>query len=234
MEAVSQIQEYALTICEQGLHVAIKTVDDYTAAAELLREIKSAIKQIEDDIDPIIKKQFEAHRALTQKKAEVLKPFKEADAFVRMRMSGYLQNLERIRREEQRKAELAAQEAARKEQERLLEKAAKADAQGKTDKASALLEQAEAVYAEPVVIAPTVEKTVQLNGGSVTSKKDLEIKVIDLQELCRAIGRGSVPTTVISALDGKLKAWFKMQGTYSNGYAFGCQIRETFTPSVRG
>lgn len=221
-----------LSLCEQGLQVVVKTPEDYSAAAEVVKSLKSAMKQIEDDIDPLIAKAHASHKALTAKKAEVLKPYKEADAFVRMRMSGYLQDQERIRREEQRKAELAAQEVARKEQERLLEKAAKADAQGKTDKAEALMEQAEAVYAEPIVISPTVEKTVQLNGGSVTAKKDIDVLVTDIVALCAAIGAGKIPSSVIQVAEGKLKSWCKLQGC--TGSFNGLLVTSTLTPSVRG
>lgn len=46
---------------------------------------------------------------------------------VRKTMNEFLQEQERVRREEERKARIAAEEAARKEQERLLAQAAKAE-----------------------------------------------------------------------------------------------------------
>jgi hypothetical protein len=229
-----EFQEQSLTLLEQAKTLAIKTPEDYQRVGEFVLVTTAMIKKIKEYFKPLKTAADRAHAAICDREKQELSIPVQADTMGRIMLRGYQEEQDRIRIEAQRKAELAAQEVARKEQERLLEKAAKADAQGKTDKAEALMEQAENVYVEPVVVAPTVEKTVQLNGGSVTIKKDLEIKVIDLQELCRAIGQGSVPTTVIAALEGKLKAWFKIQGTYSNGYAFGCQIRETLTPSVRG
>jgi hypothetical protein len=221
-----------VSLCQQGMSVVVKTPEQYAMAGEVLTQLKSAIKQIEDDIDPLIKKAHESHKALTQKKAEVLKPFKEADNYVRLKMSAFLQEQERIQREAQRKAEIAAAEKAAKEREALFQKAAKAEAAGKEEKAEALLEQAENVYVEPVLIEQTVEKTVKLDGGSVTAKKEIEVRVIDPQALCAAIGAGTIPTTVISALEGKLKAYFKMMGI-REGFHHGCQIKESFTTSVK-
>jgi hypothetical protein len=231
METAVKIEETALSLCEQGMGVMVTTPEQYAIAGEVLTQLKSAMKQVEEDIDPLISKAHATHKALTQKKAEVLKPFREADAFVRMKMSGYLQEQERIRQEAQRKAELAAQEAADKERVRLYNAAAKASAKGNEDKANALLEQAEDVYVQPVIIEPTIDKTVQLNGGSVTSKKDIEFTIDNMKELCKAVADGFVPANVMDVQSGKLKNWLKTEGFIGSHY--GLRISEIFKPSVR-
>lgn len=200
------------------------------AASNMLLELKDKKKQINDYFKPMVDAAFAAHKAIKARQNEAVQPIEAMENVLRAKVSHYLTAEELKRREEERKARIAAEEAARKERERLLDKAADAAKKGKDEKAEALTQQAEEVYAAPVTVVPEIEKTTRLESGrTVSQKKDIEVDLPEsdegIKELCRAITMGLVPTTVVTFSTAKLKSWAKLNGV--TGKHHGCVFRET-------
>jgi len=229
-----EVQAQALDIYNQAYICKVVDPASYENAGLLAKIIKDASKKIVDYFKPMKEAAQKAHKTICEREKEHLKPLADADALVRRAMSEFLQEQERIRREEERKVQLKADEEARKERERLEAQALKALDKG-TDKgnarAEALLEQAQEVVAEPVFIAPVVDKTVRVGNTAITSKSDIEVIVTDIQVLCAAVAYGDVPSTVIKIANGQLKTFCKNMQVKSGQH--GLHIKDVFGPAIR-
>lgn len=224
-----EIEVQSMTLYEQALTIKVCDQPTFAAAGEFGKSLKELEKKIVDFFAPLKKAAHEAHKAITKKEADELSPVREAMDTVRKTMNGFLQDQERIRREEERKALFAAEEAARKEQERLLAQAAKAEEKGKAEKAEELLERAENVYVAPVTVAPKVE-TAKFEGGNVGQVKELQVSVTDLKAFLSELVKRNMAPAMIDVKAGALKSWVK-----ANGFqAFpGLHINETVSVRVR-
>lgn len=142
--------EPALAAIREGYRAVatIKTPEQFTQAGELLKAVKGALRQIEDQRVAITKPINESLRAVNAQAKTAAEPFEKAEREIKARMVEFSNEQERIRREEQRKAD----ERARQEREKLEAQAAKAAAAGKAGKAEQLEERAAAV------VAPVVER----------------------------------------------------------------------------
>lgn len=224
-----EIEVQSMTLYEQALTIKVVDQPTFAAAGEFGKSLKELEKKIVDFFAPLKKAAHEAHKAITKKEADELSPVREAMDTVRKTMNDFLQEQERIRREEERKARLAAEEAARKEQERLLAQAAKAEEKGKSEKAEELLEQAENVYVAPVTVAPKVE-TAKFDGGNVGQVKELQVSVTDIKAFISELVKRNMAPTMIDVKAGALKSWVKANDLK----AFpGLHINETVSVRVR-
>lgn len=203
-----EIESQAMTLYEQALSIKVVDQPTFEQAGIFGKSLKELEKKITDFFAPLKKAAHEAHKAITKKEADELSPVKEAMDTLRKSMNCFLQEQERIRREEERKAQLAAEEAARKEQERLLALAAKAEEKGKDEKAEELLERAENVYVAPVTVAPKVE-TAKFDGGSVGMAKEVQITVTDLKAFLAELVKRNMAPTMVEIKAAPLKAWQK-------------------------
>ena len=224
-----EIEVQSMTLYEQALTIKVTDQPTFAAAGEFGKSLKELEKKIVDFFAPLKKAAHEAHKAITKKEADELSPVREAMDTVRKTMNDFLQEQERIRREEERKARLSAEEAARKEQERLLAQAAKAEEKGKAEKAEELLEQAENVYVDPVTVAPKVE-TAKFEGGNVGQVKELQVSVTDLKAFLAELVKRNMAPTMIDVKAGALKSWVKANGFQSFP---GLHINETVSVRVR-
>lgn len=225
-----KLESDALTLYEQATTLTISTQEDYAVAGSLAKTLKEMKKNIEDYFAPLKKSTHEAWKAVCAKENEALSPVKEADTIVRRTMGVYLDEQERIRREAEAKARAEAEERARKERERLLAQAVKAEEKGQAEKAEEKFEQAELVYAAPVVVESAIDKTVKVGDAAVTRKTDLQITVTDLKALCAEVAAGRVPVTVIDVKAGPLKQWAKLNQVTT---CPGLHIKEVATVAVR-
>lgn len=189
----------AVSLKDQATAMKVVDVAGYTAAGELGKSLKELEKKVVYYFKPLKETAFAAHKAITAKESEELKPIKEAVQILRDSMNAYRREQERIRQEEERKARLAAEEDARKEREKLEAQALKAIEKGKEEKAEDLLERAENVYVAPVTVAPTVAKTVQTSAGNITQAVETRITVTDLKAFISELVKsnpGALPSIV--------------------------------------
>lgn len=168
-------------------YASIKTITtavQFTQAGELLKAVKGALKQIEEQRVAITKPINESLRAVNAQAKTAAEPFEIAEREIKARMVEYSNEQERIRREEQRKAEAAAaaerarlaeqqrqaEAKARAEQERLRREAEEAAAAGRAAEAAKLAARADRVeeraaakveelqLREAMVVAPVIER----------------------------------------------------------------------------
>ena len=212
MEIIEQYQTEANTLAAQARTIKVADNLSYMVAGEFVKGLKDLRGKITDYFKPLKEAAYKAHKAITQKEAGELAPIDEADRMVRQSISAYLMAQEAIRKAEQERLEAEARVAAEKEKERLLKQAVKADAKGDAAKSTELIEKAEQVYVEPVFAASVVAKTSKIDNGSITTKKDIQVEVIDLKSLLQSILEGKAPLTVVEIKVNILKSWIKSSG----------------------
>ena len=226
-----QIEKEALTLKQRAESMQVVTPEDWLTSAEFKKTLKDLDKHIVDFFEPMRKTADDAKNAILTKKNEARKPVLAAIDLIDEKRTIYYDKQECIRREVEAKAQREAEEVAKKERDRLLALAVKAEEKGKDEKAEGLLEQAEQVYVEPVFVAPTVAKTVKLDGGGSTTRiKDVEVTVVNPLLLIQEIAAGRVPITVIEVKAGALKTWVKAT---DSKHVPGLAIRETSREAVR-
>lgn len=174
---------------------AIKTAEQYSGAAEYLKSIKGLLKGIEDARTRITRPINEALRAVNAQAKDASTPLATAEMQIKRAMIAYSDEQERIRREEQRKAD----EAARREQEKLQERAAKAAASGKVEKAVELETRAASV------VAPIINREPPKISG-IGARENWRAECTDLKALVKAVAEGRAPLSYLQANDKVLGA----------------------------
>lgn len=133
---------------DQALAVAtqyrVTTQSEYSAAGEELTRIKAAQKRLDETRKGLTRPLDESKRRIMDFFRAPAEKLAEAEKAIKSACIGYQQEQERIRREEQRKAE----EAARKERERLERQRLAAEAKAREKEAELRRQAAEADAAE--------------------------------------------------------------------------------------
>lgn len=178
----------ALTLPEQAKAITITNAETYTQAANFKITLAGWRKKIVDEFAPMKEAAHKAHKAITAKEGEYLKPITEAEATLKAAIVKWQDEQEKLRRIEQARLEAEAREAAEADRKRREEEALNA----------AIAEGTEEVYVEPVayvpppIAAPTYEP---VKGLGITRRWGAE--VTDIKKLCRAVADGVVPETYV-------------------------------------
>ena len=106
-----------------GALTTIRSADQYEQAGELLKFVKGALRQIEEQRTSITKPMNDALRNANAQAKVAAAPFEEAERSIKAAMITFADEQERIRREEQRRLD----EAARREREKLEAQAREAE-----------------------------------------------------------------------------------------------------------
>lgn len=155
---VVAIKPEANKLTEFARAVVIKTAVQYTAAAGFLKSIKGMLATIEEARTRVTKPLLAAQREVNTQAKEAMAPLQTAELQIKSAMTKFDQEQERLRREEQARADAAA----RKEQERLQQRAAAANASGRVEKAAELEQRA------ATVTAPAIQRERPKVAGIVT------------------------------------------------------------------
>jgi hypothetical protein len=126
-------------------------------AASVGRDLKAYLNEVEKYFAPEIEQAHTLHKNLCAKRNAVIDPIKAAILRLGQKLGVYQDEQRRKIAEKEEAERQRAVDAEKKKQEELLEKAAKADGEGKTEKAEELLEKAENVYVAPRPVAPVVK-----------------------------------------------------------------------------
>lgn len=184
--------------------LSMRVTDEQTQAkaADFARRIKEKAKTIADYWKPLKDSAFKAHRALTAREAELLKPLSEAEAHLKTQISRFQLEQERIRREEQRRLEAEAQRRAEEEREALLLQA---------EDAGATAEEVSAMAEMPLAVAPVVEVAVGApKPGGVVIRRTWKAVVEDKSKLVTFVAANSSMLHLLvpdqSALNAMAKA----------------------------
>jgi len=173
MDEVKDVEFKALALPEQAR--GIKVIDNPTMekANGLLMDIRSIRKEISDTFKPLAEKAHAAHKAILEQQKRTEAPLIEAEGILKTQIRAYMDEVERLRREEERRL----QEIARKEEEeRRLAEALQAEAEGNAEEAQAILE-------EPAYIPmPTVKADIPKVDNRLF-RKVWKFRVIDIKKV---------------------------------------------------
>lgn len=196
---VKELTAQTDTLLELSTNYVITAPEHYEAAGTELQRVKGVLKRLTDQrmlftrpLDASKKAIMDFFRGPEEKLAR-------AENCIKRAMAGYQQEQERLRIEDQRRAD----EAARKERERLEAQAARAQASGKTEKAEALQQRA------ATVVAPVVSREAPKISG-VKTREVWRFEVVDAGEVPRQFL--SVDEQKIRRVVGALKGDCKIHG----------------------
>ncbi|HNR90726.1 MAG TPA: hypothetical protein PKM65_20490 [Spirochaetota bacterium] len=230
MEEQELRQEIEPVIGEAGALV-VDNKESFERASRFILELDGLAKKIKAYWFEPKKRAWETHKALVAKETEMLKPVEERRGALASKVKAYLTEQDRIRREEQRKLDEERRKAEEAERKKLEKKAEKAEAKGDAEKAEELRQKAEDVYVPPAVVAPEVEKTTRTETGTVSQRKDVEIKVVDVKAVLDLVVKGELPIGIVTISESKLKQHVKLMQL---DRLAGCEIKEVIIASYRG
>jgi len=210
--------------------IAVSNSEDFNYASEIVLNFTNLKKKINEYWAEPIRKAHEAHKALTAKRNEMLRPIEANEKIIRNRISSYLTEQKRKRDEEQRKIDEKRMRQEAAEKRKLEERAMRAEASGKIEKAESLRELKEDVYIPPAIVVSEVNKTTRTDTGVVSAKTDIEVTITDVKELLMAITEGKAPVSIVDISKPKLKKFIKDMGIKNIP---GCEIREIVDASFR-
>lgn len=151
----------------------IKTQEQYDGAADILRNIKSQLKQLDE-----MRKSMT--RPIDEAKAAVMNVFRPKEAQLKAAETSLKAGISRYAQEQERKRlalEAQLREKQRKEQERLEARAAKAFEEGREEKAEELLSRVPPV---PVVLSGAMRPE------GISLKEYWKAEVVDFEALVKA------------------------------------------------
>lgn len=143
----------------------------YENAGELVKKVKLASKRVDEYWEPMRKSTYDAYKAVNAHKAEMSDPLKHAEKVIKDKMSAYMMELERKRKEEEeRLRQLARDEADRKRRE-----AEEAILNGDNETAEMALAEASVMESMETAVVTSEQPSVV----GVGKRKDWEIVAID-------------------------------------------------------
>ena len=155
----------------QGLQVTNK--DEYINATDFAKEISSAKKKVIEYWKEPKKQADEAHKAITRKEKEMLQPLTQCETILKAKISDYVQEQERLAREEEARLKAEQEKLAMQQ----LEEAEKLRKQGNEVEAAVAEENAVTISQ----IDTKVDNNVKVDG--ISFRKDYEIVIANPKEV---------------------------------------------------
>lgn len=159
-----------------AMSVVIVTDEDYAAAAEITKAVKQTQKKVKDYWEPLRASTYKAYQDVMGKKKQMTDPLDKAEKILKGKMSAFVAQKERERRER----EEAARRAAQAETDRKLAEAAALEQQGDAMGAEMAMAEAE-VYDDAAAGIVVASKTPKVDG--VSTAKTWKITNIDLSKV---------------------------------------------------
>jgi hypothetical protein len=192
----AQQHDWAALAVEQAKTFEVKTQQDYDNAAELIKDIKDRVKQIEEYWKDPKSTAYKTWQDICKKETDLLAPFTKAETDLKGKMAAFQKQKmeeERLLREEQERWKKA-------EADRLLEEAAQAEKEGNTEYSEGIVELAEQTQ-NMTFAAPVQHKT-----AGTSARKIWKARVVN-ENLVPVSFMGAVLRPVdLSALDKLAKA----------------------------
>ncbi len=226
-----ELKQELVTVENRVDEIMVLDKETFSIAGEMVIEIDQLIKKIKLYWKEPKERAFQAHRAITAKEAEMLKPAEDRRKALTQKINTYSTEQRRLERIAQEKLDAERRAAEQKERERIERQAAKAEEKGNIEKAEALKEKAEAVYIPPAIVEPVVEKTTRMESGTVSQVKDIEITITDEKAIIAAVASGKLPMTIVTINEAKLKKYLK---DFDFKTFDGVEIREVVNTKFRG
>lgn len=226
-----ELKHEITTIDSQVSSIVVSNQETYKDAGNVTLTLDGLIKKVKAYWKDPKEKAHQAHKAITEKENEMLAPLKNMRNQVQKKISVYLTEQDKKKREAQAKLDEDRRKKEEAERKKLEARANRAEESGKTDKAEALREQAEDVYVPPAVVESEVEKTTRTEAGVISQKKELEVVIENPLEVIKAIAKGEAPVTTVEIKIAKLKQYIKLAGLTEFP---GCRIEEKINAQFRG
>jgi len=216
---------------EQVRAIVVKTKDDFEIASAYILSLKDLRKKVIVYWKDMKGKTHQAWKAVCDSEKNMLDPVDRNIKILDQKNRAFLTEQENIRKEEQRKLDEDRRKKEEAERRRLEERAARAEEKGKLEKAEQLREKKEDVYIPPATVEPEIEKTTRTDAGTISQKKDIEIRITDPMAILRAVVAGQLPIGIVEIKESKLKQAIKLQAITN---LEGCIIREVVNTQYRG
>lgn len=181
-QAESQIRDY-----EAESEIVVDDPMTYEMATEIVNKGLAYVKTINDLFEEPARKAHEAHKAITSLRESLKEPITKRINILKSKISLYLTEVDRKRKEEQAKADAERLRLEAEERARLQEEANRLKAEGKTEEAEEKLIEAETVVVVPEIVQTEVPKTVRTAFGSVTGKAELVFTITNMTEFLNAL-----------------------------------------------
>jgi hypothetical protein len=198
-------RQEGLTLIPQAKAIIISNQQDYNNAAELCKDIKAKIKQIEDYWKGLKDNAYKAWKDICTKEKELLSPFTNAESEIKGKMTAW----QRQKMEEERQQREEQERRKREEAEMLLQEAAKADAEGNAERSEFMLEAAESVQ-NMKFEQPKAVKTAGTSVKTVWKARIINENIVPV-ELNGMLIR-PIDTALINKLAVSSKGTFKIPG----------------------
>lgn len=151
----SSMSEKVSPLVRYAKELVVNSQLTYDNATTKLREIKAVSDKVDEVFDPVVEAGHKAHKAGLAAKAMFSKPLGEARDLIQQKAGQWFQSEQQRIADERRQLEAKAEADAEAERTAKLQQAEKALNRGEIEKASALLDSAEAVKPEQVItVAP--------------------------------------------------------------------------------
>lgn len=203
-QAESQIQTY-----EAESDIVVDDPITLEMATETVNKGLAYVKTINDLFEEPARKAHEAHKAITSLRESLKAPIMKRVNTLKSKISLYLTEVDRKRREEQAKAEAERLRIEAEEKARLRAEAEKLEAEGKTEEAEEKLIEAETVVVPPEIVKAEVPKTLKTEFGSVTGKADIVFSISNMSEFLNAICAKEL-LEFIEVKESKVKQYLKV------------------------
>ena len=225
-----EIKQEMVVVENQINAVVVQDAESYEVAGRMVLDLDGLRRKIVDYWSEPKKKAHEAHKAITEKEKQMLRPVDEKRSLLDRKISDYLTAERRKREEAQRIEDEKRRQHEQRQRERLLRKAEKEAEKGNAEKAESLQDQAENVYVPPVAIVAEVDQTTRTDTGTISQRSELEIRITDPMKVIQAVAAGEIPIGVIEISLSKLKQHVKLFKLRSLP---GCMVDERVAASFR-
>lgn len=173
-------QQEAPVMLKKAEAIVILNQDQFEGANSVLNVVKAKYKELDSKRKEITKPLDQAKKAVMDLFREPLEILSKAKSVIDRVMITYTDEQDRIRREEQRKAELKAKAEEDRKRKDLEARAKKWADKGNDAKAEELQEQAEDVHVETAVVASKVDKVAGLSYQTIW-----KFKIVDSDKIPR-------------------------------------------------
>ncbi len=170
---------------ERAKSIIVYSFGTLTKANEFLTSIKLMRKEINTTFNPIIKKAHEAHKEAVAQKKRYDDPLVSAEKIIKIGIAAYMEDMAKIRREEEEKAK-REEEVRQKEEDRILAEAKILEDSGKE-------KEAESLQAEIPLPAQREETPPEPEGLSLK-------KIVDTEKINKKVNLLMLP--FVNSFDG--------------------------------
>jgi len=228
----------ALEVYREILMLTIVDQDTCGKMVTFVKQMKDAVKGIENWFKPMMDKAKKvvdeakvAFDGVKSQQTDTTAPFTEAAKTGQQMIDNFLTAERQRAAAEQQRLQVEAAQKKQREQGELQASAELLEASGSTTAAAALRQEAERVVEAPV-FAPTIDKTLRVDGGraaggaTMSQVTQVEVQVTDVKAFLRYLVEKDSAAAFVEFPKAKLSAWVKSNG-FKAGEIPGLAIQET-------